>query len=86
LFQSGCDGAEDLAIPGSEVDRAGFGPATSASLTAFCFVFSIFVSSEKSKAEALFKGLVNHKTGFYNQKKAKLSSKKSRNRPASHAG
>jgi len=51
------------------VDRAGFGPATSASLTAFCFVFSIFVSSEKSKAEALFKGLVNHKRAFTTKRK-----------------
>jgi len=42
------------------------------------WVFSlIFVSSEKSKAEALFKGLASHKTGFKTQKKAKSSSKKS---------
>jgi len=44
------------------------------------FVSPIFSSSEKSKAKALFKGLVSHKTGFNTQKKAKSSSKKSRNR------
>jgi len=39
------------------------------------FVSLIFAFSEKSKAKALFKGLVSHKTGFYSQRKARLSSK-----------
>jgi len=41
----------------------------------FVLFSPFFASSEKSKAEALFKGLLSHKTGFYSQKKAKSSSK-----------
>jgi len=59
------------------VGRAGLEPATSASFSQLSFR-SFFASSEKSKAEELFKGLVSPKTGFYTQKKAKLSSKNQR--------